>query len=91
MIYPKELTPELREVLGMPMWETGTLARAFRAAGHDIQPKAEAEQAFVLHWLTLLVLEHGSGWRSAAAGVVEAMAAAAGKPIKKTPTEQPST
>lgn len=81
--YPAELTPELSEVLGMPMWETGPLAHAFRAAGRDIPRKAEAEQAFVLHWLTGLALQHGAKWRSVAADEIEKMAEAAGKPIRK--------
>lgn len=83
MEYPNDLTPELRDVLGMPMWETGRLAAALRAAGHDIRRKAEDEQAHVLHWLTGLALSHGAGWRQVAAEQIEKMAADAGRPIKK--------
>jgi hypothetical protein len=63
--YPADLTPALRDVLGM-MFETGPIAHGFRAAGHDIPNKVEAEQAFVLHWLIKLALEHGDGWRKIA-------------------------
>lgn len=64
--YPENLTPELSEVLGMMVFEVCPIAHGFRAAGEDIPCKAEAEQAFVLHWLIGLVLAHGSGWRKVA-------------------------
>ena len=83
MQYPKELTPALREVLGLMVFHTTPLAHAFRAAGHDIKRKTEDEQAFVLHWLIGLALEHGDGWRSKAADEIERMAAEAGQPIVK--------
>ena len=63
MIYPLELTPELAEILGMANFECGPIAHAFRDAGHDIPRKSEAEQAFIIHWLTTLFLEHGTDWR----------------------------
>ncbi|WP_221971543.1 hypothetical protein [Rhizobium leguminosarum] len=63
LIFPRELTDDLRDVLSMMMWNTGPIAHALRAGGADIPTKAELEQAHVLHWLTLLVLEHGSAWR----------------------------
>lgn len=64
LIFPRELTPEILEVLGKPNFETVPIARAFREAGRaDIAPRFENEQAFVLHWLVSLVLEHGSDWR----------------------------
>ena len=33
-----------------------------RAAGADIKPKAEDEQAVVLHWFVKLVMKHGTDW-----------------------------
>ncbi|WP_222375593.1 hypothetical protein [Rhizobium leguminosarum] len=63
LIFPRELTDDLRDVLSMMMWNTGPIAHALRAGGADIPTKAELEQAHVLHWLTLLVLEHHSVWR----------------------------
>ncbi|MFD1557044.1 hypothetical protein ACFSHT_15695 [Paraburkholderia silviterrae] len=63
--YPDELTPELREVLGWMCFECAPIAHAMRAAGIDIKPKAEDEQAHVLHWLVKLVLRHGASWRKA--------------------------
>lgn len=65
--YPKEMTPELREVLGLMVFTTGPIAHGFREAGEDIDCKVEAEQAFVLHWLIGLALQHGPAWRPIAA------------------------
>ena len=61
-LYPATLTPELDEVLGWPNFKCGPYAEIFRAAGYEIPRKAEREQAFILHWLTGLVLKHGAGW-----------------------------
>jgi hypothetical protein len=73
--YPADLTPALSEVLGLMIFTTGPLAHAFRAAGENIPPKAEAEQAFVLHWLIGLALQHGSTWRSIAVARIEELQA----------------
>lgn len=64
LTYPRELTPDLSEILGMMVFNSGPIAHAFRDAGRaDIKRKCEAEQAFVLHWLLTLCLEHGALWR----------------------------
>jgi 2-methylcitrate dehydratase PrpD len=63
MEYPKKITPELREVLGLMNFQTCPVAHALRAAGEDIPHKTEAEQAHVLHWMIGLALEHGPAWR----------------------------
>lgn len=73
--WPERLTPELREVLGMPNFRASPIAHAFRAAGHEIARKAEDEQAFVLHWLAGLVLKHGTDWKRHAADELDAVAA----------------
>jgi predicted RNase H-like nuclease (RuvC/YqgF family) len=67
MTYPEELTPDLREVLGWTCFQCGPIAHAMRAAGMDINPKAEDEQAHALHWMVKLVLKHGAEWRAAGA------------------------
>lgn len=68
LIFPRELTPELTEVLGQMLWRTTPIAHAFRdGAGAEIRRRVEDEQAYVLHWLTALALEHGRGWGPAAA------------------------
>ncbi len=82
--YPKDLTPELREVLGMMVFQLSPIARAMRAAGADIARKAEDEQAVVLHWLIGLVLEHGPAWRGKAADELEKLAASVGQRIAKS-------
>lgn len=65
--YPEELTPALREVLGMMLWHTTPIAHALRASGQAIARKVEDEQAVVLHWLTGIVLQHGDEWQKNAA------------------------
>lgn len=62
--FPKELTPELRDVLGLMIFHTAPIAHALRAGGKTIARKAEDEQAFVLHWFICLALEHGAEWRT---------------------------
>lgn len=71
--YPDELTPELREVLGWPNFKCGPFAHLMVAAGAEIKPKAEDEQAAVLHWLIKLVLKHGDKWNEAATADLSAM------------------
>lgn len=68
--YPKQMTPELREILGLMLAATGPIARDFRGSGEDIPSKPEAEQAFVLHWLIGLALRNGPAWRSIAAAEI---------------------
>lgn len=62
--YPKEITPELEDVLGLMVFDTGPIAHALRADGQDIERRAESEQAAVLHWMIGLALEHGPDWRA---------------------------
>lgn len=64
--FPDELTPELREVLGWANFRCAPVAHLMRAAGADIETKAEDEQAVVLHWFVTLVLKHGADWWSVA-------------------------
>lgn len=59
---PGEMTPAIREVLGLPNFRTGPIAHAYRAAGHPIRTKMEDEQAFVLFRFLRFALEHGPGW-----------------------------
>jgi|HubBroStandDraft_2_1064218.scaffolds.fasta_scaffold11841_6 hypothetical protein len=71
--YPDELTPDLREVLSRPNFQCSPIAHVMRAAGVDIKPKAEDEQAVVLHWMIKLVLRHGEKWREVARDELDAM------------------
>ena len=63
MVFPSEMTPELRDILGRPNFVCAPIAHIFQAAGADIPRKAEAEQAFVLHWMVKLYLAHGDDWQ----------------------------
>lgn len=64
--YPDGLTDDLRHVLGFPNFRCAPYAHLMVAAGADIKPKAEDEQAHVLHWLVKLVLDHGERWADVA-------------------------
>ncbi|MGT2453763.1 hypothetical protein ACU4GI_10880 [Cupriavidus basilensis] len=64
--YPAEMTPALQEVLSLMLWNTGPIAHVLRTGGAEIRPKAEDEQAHVLHWLIQLALRHDEAWRSRA-------------------------
>lgn len=65
LIYPAAITPELTAVLSLMNFQTGPLAHVYRAAGHTIAHKCEAEQAFMLDRMIKIVLEHGENWRNA--------------------------
>ena len=81
--YPAEPTPALTQVLSMMLWQTGPIAHAYRAAGHAIPRKAEAEQAFVLHKLIGLALVHGDRWQAEASAELTRITQAAAT----TPTD----
>jgi hypothetical protein len=63
--YPTHITPELETALGLMVWNTGKIAAVLRSGGEEITRKAEAEQAYVLHWLIGLCLKHGDKWNEA--------------------------
>ena len=56
MIYPADLTPSLREVLGIANFRCGPCADALRSRGFTIAERAD-EQAEVIHFLVKLVLD----------------------------------
>jgi hypothetical protein len=64
LTYPEELTPELREILGLICYQCISFAQCLRADGVEIGRRAEDEQAVVLHWLTRFALKHGADWRT---------------------------
>lgn len=70
------LNPDLVEILGMPNFRAGPIAHLFVAAGEaKVEPSSEAEQAFALHWLLGLYLEHGPGWKAIAGEKIRTMIA----------------
>lgn len=79
---PDEMTPAIRDALGLPNFRTGPIAHAFRAAGADIKTKCEDEQAFVLYWALKLAIQHGISWREIAGSELNALKEAHAKPIR---------
>lgn len=65
------MTPELEKILGTMCFQTISLSQILRAGGQAIEPRAEAEQAAVLHWMLSLWAVHGDEWRKAAVREVE--------------------
>jgi hypothetical protein len=57
------MTPAINDALGIMNFHSGPIAHAFRAAGFQINPKCEDEQAFVLFWALGLAIKHGDEWR----------------------------
>lgn len=76
LVFPRELTDDLRDILSMMMWNTGPIAHALRAGGVEIKTRAEEEQAHVMHWLITLALEHGAAWREKASERISEIRAA---------------
>jgi hypothetical protein len=60
------LDDETRWILGRPNFICGPIARDLRRAGHQIDEKAEDEQAAVILWMLNLYLKHGRAWRNKA-------------------------
>lgn len=59
------LQGELKEIMGMMLFNTGGIGRRLDQLGlYKVPRKAEEEQAAALHWMINLYLEHGDKWRS---------------------------
>jgi hypothetical protein len=71
--YPKEMSEELKSILGTPCFAIAGECEIFRAGGHEIARKAEAEQAFFIHWALNLYFEHGDNWRQVGGKELEAI------------------
>lgn len=84
--YPEELTPDLALILGMPNFQCAPIAHALRAGGAEIAPRAEAEQAYVIHWMTKLAIDYPEDWRKRVASCLREIADAAAK--RDTPNGQ---
>jgi hypothetical protein len=76
-VFPRELTKPLREVLGLMIFQTVPLAEVYRDAGAYVPSHVEGAQAFMLHRLLCLALEHGEDWRRFAGEDLERTVAAA--------------
>ena len=75
LIFPEKMDEALADILGRPNFTLGDFARAFRDAGEPIPRKAEAEQAFMLHWMTCLYLRHGEKWHDEGGKIIDALIA----------------
>lgn len=71
------MTPELASILGLMCFQCVAFAQALRAGGHQIKPRAEDEQAAVLHWMLSHYFRHGEEWRAVAAEDMKRMQAEA--------------
>lgn len=75
---PDKMDDELRDILGTVCFRAIHFAQAARSVGHQIDTKAEAEQAAFIWWKLGHYLNHGAaGWRAAAVADLEAMKARA--------------
>ncbi|WP_407540246.1 hypothetical protein Q0M94_02275 [Deinococcus radiomollis] len=73
---PEELAVAELEVLSLNWMTVVKLSHAYRAAGHDIDPKMEAECGFVLQRLLGFARKHGIHWREHAVAELKDMMAA---------------
>lgn len=56
------LNKETRAILGRICFQCIGIAKRLREQGHEIRPRAEDEQAAVIHFLLNCYLSHGAGW-----------------------------
>ncbi len=89
-LYPVESSQEIKDILGMMVFECSPIAHGFQAAGYDIPKRVEDEQAFVLHWLLLIALQHGPSWREIAAKRLNDVLQAAKAQASDAETEMPA-
>lgn len=59
-----ELNNETKFILGMPNFMCAPIAHQLVKLGHDIAPKSEEEQAYVINWMIELYEQHGDEWRT---------------------------
>lgn len=64
--WPKAVDDEFSFIVNWPLMRSAHAAAVYRALGHDIPRKYEAEVAFLTHRFIGLWLDHGAGWREVA-------------------------
>jgi hypothetical protein len=67
LTYPAEFNDELEWILGLICFQCISYAKALRAGGRAIPPKAEAEQAHTLDWMLRHYMRDPQNWRKNAA------------------------
>lgn len=80
---PVEMTPAIKDVLGMPNFQCGPLAHSYRHAGFDIRERSEDEQAFILWRFLRLAIQHPDNWRDIIGEELKAIAR--GRKVKVIP------
>jgi hypothetical protein len=68
-----ELDDETRWILGRPNFWCGGLARTLRKMGHQINERAEDEQAAVIYWMLTLYMQYGDKWREEGAALIKSV------------------
>lgn len=58
-----QLNEQTRFILGMPNFRCAPIAHRLVKLGHEIPPRSEEEQAYVINWMLELYEEHGDEWR----------------------------
>lgn len=66
MALPREMTPDLMEILGRPNFACREIAQVLKADGADIPPKAEAEQAHAIYFLLSHYVASPGNWQETA-------------------------
>ena len=66
-----ELNEHTRWILGRPNFWCMPIANALRKIGYKIKPKAEDEQAVVIHWMLEMYKKYGDGWKGLASKELE--------------------
>lgn len=77
LVLPEVMSEAAKDALSLMLWQTGSLAEAYRKAGFSIPRKAEEEQAFVLYRALRHALKHGVDWRKHAQDELNEMRRAA--------------
>lgn len=71
--WPAELTEDLKDILGRPNFQCISLAECLRRSGHQIDRRAEDEQAAVIFWLLGFYLDDPINWRTNAKAALKAI------------------
>ncbi|KQQ93652.1 hypothetical protein [Massilia sp. Leaf139] len=83
------LNEDTQFILGRPNFACAGIANRLRQLGHDIQRRAESEQAAVIHFLLNLYQQHGAAWRERASDYLSRSADGKGNDVT-TVTEERS-
>ena len=66
-----ELNDTTRWILGRPCFACAGIANKLRTLGHEINTRAEDEQAAAIHWMLCLYEEYGDSWREEASKILK--------------------